>query len=138
LHQVERRRLAFTPDDDIDLGMAGEHLLAVVRRVNAAVDGNDAGQGRLDGAERSDAAGVRLRRADVGDHDDVGAERGHAADDLPVGQVVTGGINQRDGVAGVEQRPADHEQTQWHLVANPVIADSRAQGGVDEGNAEHR
>ena len=137
LRQVQGRRLALSADDDIHLRMMDEDVL-VVAGEDAAVDGDDAGQGRLDGAQDAQATGVGLRGADVGDHDDVGTEAANALDDLAVGKVEGGGVDEGDGEAGVEQRPAEHEQPQRHLMADAVVADGRAQRGVDQGNAQHR
>ena len=83
----------------------------MVGRVDAAVDGDDPGSRRLQGGHGAQAAGMRLGRADVGDHGDVGPPGGHPADDVGVGQVVAHRVDQRDGGAAA-QGAADHQQAQ--------------------------
>jgi hypothetical protein len=80
---------------------------------------------------------MRLGRADVDDHGDVGPPGGHAADGLGVGQVVARRFDPRDGGAAA-QGAADHQQAQGELVAHAVVADGRSQRGVDEGDAQDR
>ena len=134
--QVQRRRLALAAHYHVHLGMIGEDFL-VVAGENAAVDGDDVGQGRLDGAQGPQAAGVGLGRADVGDHDDVGPEARDALGDLPVGKAECRGVDQGDCTAGIEEGPTHHEQAERHLVADAVVAHRRLERGVDQGNAEH-
>ncbi len=65
------------------------------------------------------------------DHRDLGVERRDATRDLIVGQMVTGGVDQADLMAGVEQWAANHEQAQGHLVPDTQVADRGFEGTVD-------
>ena len=54
-------------------------------------------------------------------HDKLGSQPAHVADDGLKREIVAFRVEELDGVPSIEQGTADHEQTEWDLMAHAEV-----------------
>ena len=130
--EFERGRLPLAPDDEVDRRLLGEDAPGVVGRVDAPVDRDHAGAGRLDRPEHADAGRVGGGRPGVTGHHHVRSPSPDLVHDRLQAQAAAFRVQEPHLMTGVDEGTADHQQPERDLVTHPEVRGDGLVRGVDE------
>ena len=130
--QGQRDGLAFPARDHVHVRVQGEDVGRVVGGIWAAIDRDRVRADRPGACHHGEASRMRRGGAGMPGHDDVGPHRRDRLRQRGPGQTLPFRIQQADRVARVDQRAADAQQPQRHLVPDAVRRGQRDVGWVDQ------
>lgn len=116
--KIENDGFALPTHDQIDIGVAGQNIAGMVRRINSAVDGERIGASPTGCLQRHHRSRMGGRRSGMTRHDDVRSVAGNLRCDFVGFQVMPLRVEQLHLVAFIKKRPTNRQQTEWYLVTH--------------------
>jgi hypothetical protein len=111
-HEPAARELSLAAHDDVDLRLRGEDLPIVIRGEDAAVDDHDVRQQGADATRQLHRDRVRGGRARMSEHQHLRPVGDDPGDHRLVGERTELRVEQAYVMTGVDQRPADRQQSE--------------------------